>query len=406
MQIGERTITCVASGVWLIDNDGEPMVLMLRREDHGPQPAELGIEIMATERDAAEAMLAELDALMAELNVYRGQILVLAGSPFGGIGVEVRPLPTVTRDQIIFPSGILERVERHTKVFSDHAEAMRAAGQHMKRGLLLHGAPGTGKTLTVMYLSGLMPDRTVLLLAGQALGMISEACEMARELAPSMLVLEDVDLVAENRMRGNPTSLLFELMNEMDGLNEDSDIVFVLTTNRPEVIEPALASRPGRIDLTVQVPLPDAEGRSRLLALYGQGLKLSISDLAQFVTATEGTTPAFIREALRRAALLAVEQGDPGHITDARLQEALTELNETNDALGSALLGAPQSAGASLRRRRPAPGVGAGQGGSQLFGVELNSSRGRSAPVEQDRDQERDDRGVDRDVGQVHAAAR
>jgi hypothetical protein len=84
-----------------------------------------------------------------------------------------------------------------------------------------------------MYLSRLMPERTVLLLMGQALGAVAPACEMARELAPSMLVLEDVDLVAQDRMRGQPTTILFELLNQLDGLNEDTDIVFVLTTNRP-----------------------------------------------------------------------------------------------------------------------------------------------------------------------------
>ncbi|MGZ6693677.1 MAG: AAA family ATPase, partial [Solirubrobacteraceae bacterium] len=60
----------------------------------------------------------------------------------------------------------------------------------------------------------------------------------------------------------------------MDGLNEDTDIVFVLTTNRPEAIEPALASRPGRIDLAVRMPLPDATGRNQLLELYAEGLEL------------------------------------------------------------------------------------------------------------------------------------
>jgi ATP-dependent 26S proteasome regulatory subunit len=166
-----------------------------------------------------------------------------------GIGNKVR------REQIVFPAGVLERIERHTKTFAEHAEALRASGRHLKRGLLLHGPPGTGKTLTAMYLSHLMPDRTVLLLTGEALHAVGPACRMARQLAPSMLVLEDVDLVAENREYGEPTSLLFELLNEMDGLGEDTDIVFVLTTNRPDAIEPALAPRPGRVDLAVAMPL-------------------------------------------------------------------------------------------------------------------------------------------------------
>jgi ATP-dependent 26S proteasome regulatory subunit len=269
---------------------------------------------------------------------------VLSSSPFGGVGVEVQRLPAISREQIVYPAGVLERIERHTKTFSEHAEALRASGRHLKRGILLHGPPGTGKTLTVMYLSNLMPERTVLLLTGNALGAVAGACRMAREMAPAMLVLEDVDLVAEDRMRGQPTSVLFELLNEMDGLGEDTDVVFVLTTNRPEVIEPALASRPGRIDLAVSMPLPDEEGRSRLLDLYGEGLQLELRDQASFIAATAGTTPAFIREALRRAALLAAERGDGTRITDELLSAGIQELREGADQLTGSLLGAQPAA--------------------------------------------------------------
>jgi len=338
VEIGERQIMCVAAGLWLITAGAEGMLLMLRREDHGPGHAELGIEIMAQDRASAERLLGELDRLMTELNVYRGRILALSGSPFGGLGVEVRRLPPVRREQIVFPDGVLERIERHTKIFAQHSEALRASGRHLKRGLLLHGPPGTGKTLTAMYLSHLMPDRTVLLLTGEALHAVGPACRMARELAPSMLVLEDVDLVAEDREYGHSTSVLFELLNEMDGLSEDTDVVFVLTTNRPEAIESALASRPGRVDLAVAMPLPDADGRRRLLDLYGQGLQLDVRDLTRFVTATEGATPAFIREVLRRAALQAAERKDQ-RISDELISTAINELHDADDQLTASLLG-------------------------------------------------------------------
>lgn len=343
VDVGERRIMCVATGLWLIADGDQRTLLMLRREDHGPGHAELGIEVMAVERETAERLLVEIERLMAEHNVYRGRILVLEASDFGGLGINVHRLPSVTREQIVFPSGVLERIERHTKTFADHADALRAAGRHLKRGLLLHGPPGTGKTLTVMYLSTLMPDRTVLLLTGNALGAIGPACDMARELAPAMLVLEDVDLVAEDRMYGHPTSVLFELLNQMDGLNEDIDIVFVLTTNRPDVIEPALASRPGRIDLAVRMPLPDGEGRSRLLDLYGEGLELDVSDRATFISATHGATPAFIREVLRRAALIAAERGAGTRVTDELLTAAIDELKEGTDAFASTIVGAGQT---------------------------------------------------------------
>ena len=341
VDVGERRIMCVAAGLWLIHDNEKPLLIMLRRSDHGPHQAELGVEIMSTERDVAEAALREVEELIAAHNAYRGRILVLSGSPWGGIGVEVQRLPAIKREQIVLPQDIIDRIERHTLAFSEHADQLRAAGRHLKRGLLLYGVPGTGKTLSVMYLSQLMPDRTVLLLTGESLGAIGPACEMARELAPAMMVIEDVDLVAEERGHGRPTTLLFELLNQMDGLNEDADIVFVLTTNRPEAIEPALASRPGRIDLAVRLPLPDAAGRNQLLDLYAQGLELDVRDREKFVAETDGTTPAFIRELLRRAALMSAERGASTRVDDELLSLALKELRDSSDQLGAALLGGP-----------------------------------------------------------------
>ena len=82
-----------------------------------------------------------------------------------------------------------------------------------------------------------------------------------------MVVIEDADLIARSRENMNSPCeevLLNKLLNEMDGLREDSGIIFVLTTNRPDQLESALASRPGRIDQAIEFPLPDEDGRRRL----------------------------------------------------------------------------------------------------------------------------------------------
>src|SRR3546814_16196143 len=110
-----------------------------------------------------------------------------------------------------------------------------------------------------------------------------------------MVVLEDVDLVAmERTMPGHGTNpLLFQLLNEMDGLAEDADIVFVLTTNRVDLLEPALAARPGRIDQAVEVKLPDADSRRRLLELYLRGVAHDLEapdGRAAAVARTEGVS--------------------------------------------------------------------------------------------------------------------
>jgi ATP-dependent 26S proteasome regulatory subunit len=196
-----------------------------------------------------------------------------------------------------------------------------------------------------MYLARQMPDRTVLVLTGQTLGLIEVSCSMARLLQPATLILEDVDLVAEERSRqsSGANTVLFELLNQMDGLAEDADVLFVLTTNRPELLEPALASRPGRIDQAIEVPLPDATCRSRLLDLYGRGLHLELAERDSVVERTEGASAAFIKELLRKAALFAAEADatatGPITVTDNHLEQALLELTVEGGDLTKTLLG-------------------------------------------------------------------
>src|SRR5206468_4897130 len=124
------------------------------------------------------------------------------------------------------------------------------SGQHLKRGLLLYGPPGTGKTHTVRYLLGRLEGTTAVVLSGTALHLVAAACTLAKRHQPSVVVLEDVDLVAADREFVSPGAnpLLFEILNQLDGLGDDVDVVFVLPTNRVVVLERALAGRPGRVD--------------------------------------------------------------------------------------------------------------------------------------------------------------
>jgi ATP-dependent 26S proteasome regulatory subunit len=132
----------------------------------------------------------------------------------------------------------------------------------------------------------------------------------------------------------------------MDGLDEDHDVLFVLTTNRADLLEPALAARPGRIDQAVELPLPDGDGRRRLLELYGEGLELTLRDDEALIASLEGVSPAFIRELLRRAALLCAEESDGALSVSAdHLERALAELRHGAGDLTNALLGARPPAG-------------------------------------------------------------
>ena len=156
-----------------------------------------------------------------------------------------------------------------------------------------------------------------------------------------MVVLEDVDLVAMDRDYEETNPILFELLNGMDGLDEDHDVLFVLTTNRADLLEPALAARPGRIDQAVELPLPDADGRRRLLELYGEGLELTLTGDEPLIAALEGVSPAFIRELLRRAALLVAEESEGAlSVGVDHLERAFEELRRGAEDLTNTLLGA------------------------------------------------------------------
>ena len=177
--------------------------------------------------------------------------------------------------------------------------------------MLLYGPPGTGKTHTIRYLLGQLPEHTVIrIVSAVALEYLEEACSVARVLQPSVVVIEDVDLIAEDRDLGSGASpLLFQLLNEMDGLGEDIDVAFLLTTNRADILEPALAQRPGRIDHAAELPIPDAAARRALIELYQGDLPLDLADPDAVIARTEGVTASFIKELLRRAALAARREG-------------------------------------------------------------------------------------------------
>ena len=347
----DRTLPCVSIGVWTLQFDGAPVVALLSLGDpHRGIAHGVKVEAMARDREHAAAFLAALARLAHEHNVYRGKVLSFTFDQWGSFGLEFHRVPALTRDDLILPEADLGALERHTLGVAAEADRLLAAGRHLKRGLLLYGPPGTGKTFSVMYLCSQMPERTTLLLSGQAAPTLGQAAALARALQPSMLVLEDVDLVAMERtmpgMSSNP--LLFQLLNEMDGLEEDADIIFVLTTNRVELLEPALAARPGRVDQAIEIRLPDADARRRLLDRYLRGLDVVDLDHDRLVARTEGVSAAFLKELSRRASLAAAEAspgGDGLRVTGRHLEAALDDMLEHSTPVLRRLLGAGSEGG-------------------------------------------------------------
>ncbi len=341
---GGQTTACFQNALLLVDDEIGRYVLLVRGPERHQEPA-LTVEVAGLTVDLAQRVHADLAQLRSRLNVYRGQVLDVVTGPMGGLQLTFADLPATHRDDVVLPEDVLRRIERHTLDVAAHRDQLRAAGQHLKRGLLLYGPPGTGKTHTTRYVVGSLRGCTVLLLSGNALHLIGTLADLARELQPAVLVLEDVDLVAEDRGFGpGPSPVLFELLDTMDGAAADADLLFLLTTNRADLLEPALAARPGRVDVAVEIGLPDDDARRRLFDLYSRGVPLELgpADVDRVVTRTEGTTASFLKELLRRAVLESLSESSPLRtVTAVHLDAALDDLLDSEQHITRALLGVP-----------------------------------------------------------------
>lgn len=339
---GGRSLGCVKRGLYLFQYRGQPLVVLIDEERFTSNPG-IRLEVMGSTKESGEDFLRLISREVQAGKAFRGGVLSLSSNCYGSLELKFHQLPEIKREEVILPEELLRRIERHTLDFSAHAERLKASGRHLKRGILLHGPPGTGKTFSAMYLASRLEGRTVFLLTGGSMGIIEQAVAMARVLQPATLILEDVDLVGTERGRQQvgANAILFELLNQMDGLADDADLLFILTTNRPDELEPALASRPGRIDQAIEIPLPDEDCRRRLMQLYGQGLKVESVRMDEFVKRMEGVSAAFVRELLRKAAVFAaIEQEGEIVVGDDHLDLALKELLVTGGGLTRKLLGA------------------------------------------------------------------
>lgn len=332
----------VAFGLHLFTYQDEP-VLVLQR-GHNPQHGgEARIEVVTGKPEVASQLLGEVRALSLEKSVLRGQVISFSANPYehSMSGITFTRRPHLPADRVILPDGTLEQVRSHVVGLAEHREQLRAMGQHLKRGILLYGPPGTGKTHTVRHLIGAVPETTVVLLSGTNLQYVGNAAQIARAHQPAIVVLEDCDLIAEDRdhghLGGGASPLLFTLLDAMDGLDQDADVVFLLTTNRAEALERALAQRPGRVDLAVEIPLPDAAARRALIDLYAAEVGFGSDAISAAADASEGTTASYAKELVRRAVLHAAMAGhEPA---DDDLVAASEELQADTAVLTRALLG-------------------------------------------------------------------
>ncbi|MDP6558330.1 MAG: AAA family ATPase [Pirellulaceae bacterium] len=356
IDIGEdEPIQALKNGMWLLKRGHIKFaVLYAPNSEFGECGMSQRIRFqVATPNDDEGAAISRdffkhLESEVLRARSYRGKILSLEqGDAYSGEanGVKVHRLRRVERDEVILPRKTLDLLDRNVIRFVERRQDLGEFKMATKKGILFYGPPGTGKTHTIRYLAKSLAGHTTLLISAEQVGLLGEYMTLARLLQPSIVVIEDVDLIARERtkMRNAGTELLLnKLLNEMDGLREDCEILFILTTNRPEELEAALASRPGRIDQAIEFPLPDSEGREKLVRLYSRGVDVPDDVVQSIVKRTEKVSASFIKELMRRSAQFHLERDGTRTLTLDDVENALDEMLFSGGSLNLKLLGAEQ----------------------------------------------------------------
>ncbi len=273
--------------------------------------------------------------------MMRRQQRMMGGGLFGGVAR--KPVdPTTVRVTFNDVAGIDEVEAEISEIvdFLKDPEKYRRLGARAPKGVLLAGAPGTGKTLLARATAGeadvpffsASASEFIEMIVGVGASRVRELFAEARKVAPAIVFIDEIDTIG--RARGGARAVgghdereqtLNQILTEMDGFSGSEGVVVLAATNRPDVLDPALL-RPGRFDRTIMVHAPDQKGRAAILRVHTRGVPLGPDvDLERLAAATPGMTGAELANLVNEGALLAARRGD-AHVTQRDLTNALEKV--------------------------------------------------------------------------------
>ena len=209
-------------------------------------------------------------------------------------------------------------------------------GASMPKGILLVGPPGTGKTMLAKAVAGesqvpffsISGSEFVEMFVGMGASKVRDLFNQAKEKAPCIVFIDEIDAIGQKRSGGQyggndeREQTLNQLLTEMDGFDDNSGVIILAATNRPESLDPAL-TRPGRFDRRVPVELPDLKGREEILKVHAKKIKLAENvDFGTVARMASGASGAELANIVNEAALRAVRDGRR-LVTQADLEESI-----------------------------------------------------------------------------------
>lgn len=268
-------------------------------------------------RRLKEEVLAIVDsarALMKTESLLKGAAFTIdfdalnQGDPGDGLP-EFIQLKGIREEDLIFPDQIMRTVKQSLFTPVERTEECRKHGIPLRRGVLLEGPYGVGKTLTANVLAKKAKENGWTYLYVKDIDQLAEALQFARQYQPAIVFCEDVDEILGTQERSEAVN---DVLNTLDGVDgKNTEILTVLTSNHADRLNAALL-RPGRLDTVVPVRAPDEAAAVRLMRSYGKGLLDPSADLASVAKVLAGHIPAVIREAIERAKLAAISHIAPG----------------------------------------------------------------------------------------------
>lgn len=287
----------------------------------------------ATNEDTASSLINELDEYAKKNNVLRG-LKMRDIDMFSGHYDEVNPHKEYSWETFYYPQRVIDLFElevfgflNNTKKYNDYLIE--------KRGILMHGRPGTGKTsigyIVCNYAKGstviwVTPDLISNMDNGRA--SIKLMYKLADYLSPAVIILEDIDLFTEDRDSVSESVRLGTLMNILDGVNSIINSVTIAMTNRLDLIEKALSNRPGRFDRIVEIPELDKDLRKRMLESRMKDCFIADETLDYVVDHTDGWTGAQIQEFVLSVNMHFIKEDDRSrNVTLDAAKEAIEQMD-------------------------------------------------------------------------------
>ena len=263
-------------------------------------------------------------------------------------GMELIESPEVDYNMI---GGLNEQIEEIKEVAElplTAPEQFERIGVEPPKGVLLTGLPGTGKTLLAKAVANrtsatfirVVGSELVQKYIGEGARLVRELFALAKEKAPSILFIDELDAVAARRVEDGSSGerevqrTMMQLLAEIDGFNPRGDVRIIAATNRPDILDPALL-RPGRFDRIIEIPVPDREAREKIFRIHTSKMKLGKDvELDHLAALTENATGADIKAISTEAGMYAVKRNKKS-IEMEEFEQAITKIrgNEQNPHL-------------------------------------------------------------------------